>query len=67
MLTLHVEPRGSVWIVRRDTTAAPLSEHPDAGTATLAAHARAVESGDARVLIHDCYHRVHLERPAPRA
>lgn len=67
MHTLHVEPRGNVWIVRREATPTPLSEHPDAGTAMLAAHARAAEISDAQVLIHDRYHRVHLQPPARRA
>ena len=61
MLTLHVEPRNNAWVVRRDGAAVPLSEHDDAGAATLAACARARRAPDTRVLVHDRYHRVHVE------
>jgi hypothetical protein len=50
------------WIVRLEQRDAPLSQHEDAGTATLAAveHARRAGGGD--VLVRDAHHCVHLER-----
>ena len=62
--TLLVEPRDHEWVVRREGVATPLSEHGDAGAATLAACERARRMPDARVLVHDRYHRVRVERSA---
>ena len=62
--TLLVEPRDHEWVVRREGVATPLSEHGDAGAATLAACERARGMPDARVLVHDRYHRVRVERSA---
>jgi hypothetical protein len=56
MTTLHVEPSNGSWIVRREDTATPLSEHAEAGAAARAARAQA---GVARVVVHDRYHRIH--------
>jgi hypothetical protein len=52
--------------VRRDGAAEPLSEHDDAGAATLAACARVRGNPEGCVLVHDRYHRVHVERAARR-
>jgi hypothetical protein len=62
MSTLHVEPRNGLWVVRPENRSLPLSQHGDAATATLAA----CRTEDARVLVHDRYHRVHVARPARR-
>jgi hypothetical protein len=56
MTMLHVEPRSGRWVVRREGATAPISEHREAGEATLAACR--VEA-PTRVLVHDRYHRVH--------
>lgn len=67
MLTLHVEPRAGAWIVRREGASEPLSRHADAGTATRDACACAFTmAADASVLVHDRYHRVHVELPRRR-
>lgn len=67
MSTLHVEPRNGSWIVRPEGAHDALSEHPDAGQATLAACARARRSPSTHVLVHDRYHRVRpaVSRRAP--
>jgi hypothetical protein len=70
MTTLHVEPCNSHWIVRRDDSTSPMSEHVEAGEASRAAFAEARLAGDTQVLLHDRYHRSHTlaapHRRAPR-
>jgi hypothetical protein len=62
MLTLHVELSDQAWVVRPEGASTPLSRHEDAGSASRAACSRARRLGDARVLVHDRYHRV-VEHP----
>jgi hypothetical protein len=61
MTELHVIPdeRTRTWRVYRSDAAAPLSQHTDATEAELAALEWAEQSGAERILVHDCYHRVH--------
>jgi hypothetical protein len=57
---LHVEPgaRGR-WIVCYEHRQRPLSEHSTANEAEADAERRAHAEGITRVLLHDCYARVH--------
>jgi len=57
---LHVEPTTSGrWVVCYGHRQAPLSDHLTANDAETSAQRRACNEGIRRVLVHDCYTRVH--------
>ena len=64
---LHVEPtaRGR-WVVCYEHRQRPLSQHATASAAETDALRRAHTEHIARVLLHDCYTRVHELTPSPR-
>jgi hypothetical protein len=57
---LHVEPTTSGrWVVCYEHRQLPLSDHLTASDAEASARRRAHTEGIRRVLVHDCYTRVH--------
>jgi hypothetical protein len=57
--SLHVAPTANgAWVVRREPETAPLSRHETETDAERAAARHAAEEADARVFVHDRYHRV---------
>jgi hypothetical protein len=56
--TIHVVPTSRGWAVREDDAPRPVSEHPTATEAELAACVRARASGIPAITIHDLYMRV---------
>jgi hypothetical protein len=66
MTELHViADERTVWRVYDTDAAAPLSEHPSATEAELAARAHAQDRDAERVVIHDRYNRTHDAASAP--
>ncbi len=62
MTELHVIPdERTIWRVYEGDVPLPLSEHTNATEAVLAAHARAAD----RVVVHDRYHRTHVDDASP--
>ncbi len=65
---LHVEPTTSGrWVVCYEHRQRPLSDHPTASDAEACARHRARTEGIPRVLVHDCYTRVHEVPTSARA
>jgi hypothetical protein len=66
MTDLNVIPdeRTNAWRVYASDEPAPLSEHPSASDAEIAALAWAERRGAERVVIHDRYHRTHEPSPS---
>jgi hypothetical protein len=60
MQTLHVVPdlQGD-WCVVDDDSSEPLSRHPSATGAELAARTLAAAAHAEAILVHDRYHRTH--------
>lgn len=56
---LHVAPTpDGAWVVRREADAAPLSSHATVTEAERAADRHAAGDDEARIFVHDRYHRV---------
>jgi Uncharacterized protein conserved in bacteria (DUF2188) len=65
---LHVAPTADgAWIVRREAEAAPLSSHATVTEAERAAARHVAGDDDARIFVHDRYHRVRQRYASRRS
>jgi hypothetical protein len=66
MTEVHVIPDDrNTWRVYDAREAKPVSQHTNATDAELAAVARATDRDEARIVVHDRYHRTHDVAASP--